>query len=105
MKKIKKLNSCKELLEQSLNIIYNSEIESREISDAKNQIKKAIENIDNFVSYKESKNKNNSNLYRDWWSNIESGLNNASKINDEEKIKHLDKIEELIDSEKEKIRK
>jgi hypothetical protein len=105
MKKIKKLNNCKELLQQSLNVIYNSEFESQEIFDAKNQIKKAIENIDNFINYKESINKNNSNLYKDWWSNIESGLNNASKINDEEKIKHLDKIEELIKYEKEKIKK
>jgi len=101
MKKTKKLNNCRDLLEQSLSIIYSTMIESHQIVNAKKQIKKAIENIDNFIIHKESINKTNANLYNNWWGNIESGLGKASKLSDENKLKYLEEIEKLIENEKE----
>lgn len=96
------IKRVKSLLKQALG--STSYLPQRpEVIEAKKNIKKALENIDEMEQAQHGKRKANQTQHASWWGNIEAGVANMPVANIAGAKKSLEKLNTMISVEQQKL--
>lgn len=104
MDKVEQLHKAKALLHQALIAASNSMPNNRDVAEAKSNIRKAMERLDEASKSQIRKSKANSGQFEQWWGSVQSGVANASfaPMTKEATMKSLKELDDMI-AEQQKI--
>ncbi len=81
MSKVQELNRAKNLLNQAISVALNSMPENKSVQEARNYMKRAINELDNATKSQVQKKVNSNTLHQQHWNNLVAGGVHASIAN------------------------
>jgi len=81
MSKVQELNRAKNLLNQAISVALNSMPENKSVQEARNYMKRAINELDNATKAQVQKKTNSNTLHQQHWNNLVAGGVHSSIAN------------------------